>query len=102
MSNSTANSESDNTNNSTDKKFAISVSPNPASNTITLKFQNSSKGVVALNFANMSGSTVKSLKYNLQDETSLVEIPIGDLLPGIYIINAKQNDKAGNVKLIVK
>lgn len=82
-------------------KFGISISPNPASNMIRLQFQNATKGPVTVRFANLSGTTVKNLKYNLEAGTSSLEIPVGDLLPAVYIIQAKQGDKAGVAKLIV-
>jgi hypothetical protein len=80
--------------------FKIILSPNPASSMMSLIVNNAVNGKLSVRFTNMSRSIVKRINYILTDSTAKFEISVGDLLPGVYVVEAMQNNKVATAKLI--
>lgn len=72
--------------------------PNPASEIVTLNFENINNADFTLNIYNVIGKLISSetLRYNHQ------QINIGDLSNGIYIVEIKSKEWSGKQKLIIK
>jgi hypothetical protein len=80
-------------------KFSILVSPNPANGAVKLSIKNPTTGIISIFFTDISGRTVKKLSGDAN--TSSISIPIQGLMPGMYIITARQNGQTAQTKLIV-
>jgi hypothetical protein len=76
----------------------FSIYPNPASDIITLKMDNTINTDLKLDIYNVMGTLVKSepLKQNHQ------QINIGDLCNGVYMVTINSKDITENLKLIIK
>ena len=81
-----------------ENKKELSLYPNPASDIVTLKIDNSNNTELTLNIYNLMGELVKSemLKQNQQ------QINIGDLSSGVYMVTIKSKDFTENQKLIIQ
>ncbi len=82
----------------TSENTTFSLSPNPASNIVTLNIDNRNNADLTLNIYNVIGELVRSdlLKQNQQ------KINIGDLNNGIYIVEIKSNEWTAKQKLIIQ
>jgi hypothetical protein len=82
--------------------FSISVSPNPASEIVKIIVKGASAGVLNIQFTSLWGKKSKQLKYSLEDGSSELNVPIGELSQGLYVLTATQNGHVSQTKLIVK
>lgn len=84
-----------------DKPFSFVVSPNPASNVLKLDISHPSQDKISVRIVNMSGLEVKKLDYSVSGKSSLIEIPVGDVVPGMYVVQATQNNVVISTKVII-
>jgi hypothetical protein len=82
--------------------FSISVSPNPAREVVKIVVKGASRGVLNIQFTSLWGKKSKQLKYSLEDGSSELNVPIGELSQGLYVLTATQNGHVSQTKLIVK
>jgi hypothetical protein len=82
--------------------FSIAVSPNPASEVVKIIVKGASAGVLNIQFTSLWGKKSKQLKYSLEDGSSELNVPIGGLSQGLYVLTATQNGHVSQTKLIVK
>lgn len=85
-----------------DQKFAISVSPNPASEVVKVIVKGASSGAIDIKFTDLWGKKLKQLNYSLEDGSSELNVPVNELLKGIYVLTATQNGHISQTKLIIK
>lgn len=77
------------------KNNEIQISPNPASNTITI---NGMKDAIKIEIINVQGQVVKRINTNLQNET----IDISNFANGFYTVQITQQNEVITNKLIIK
>jgi len=82
----------------TSENNTFSFYPNPASNIVNLSIEDSNNEDLTLSIYNVIGTLVKSetLKQNT------LQINIGDLSNGVYMVSLKTNDMTENKKLIIQ
>lgn len=81
----------------------ISVSPNPFSNTTTLKFQNNNnnENLVFL-VKNVLGKIVYKKKYKLKKGNNKIIFSRGDLNAGMYIYSFQTSDRVITKRFVIK
>ncbi|MCD4769889.1 MAG: T9SS type A sorting domain-containing protein, partial [Bacteroidales bacterium] len=72
---------------------ALSVYPNPASKSFTLKFNNETEGRAVISILNSSGIKVMEFQIENVNDELLKEIPVNNLDEGIYVIQILLNNK---------
>jgi hypothetical protein len=82
----------------TSENTTFTLYPNPASDIITLNINNSNNTVLKLNIYTVIGTLVKSGPLK-QDQ---LQINIGDLSNGIYMVEITSKEWSGKQKLIVQ
>ena len=73
----------------------ISIFPNPTTDVLTIK---SNMPIQMLNIFDISGREIKT--YNITKHTYTMELAIGDLSKGIYLLKVVSNEKTVVKKLI--
>ena len=79
-------------------KSQIFISPNPASEIATLKFNASLKDI-KVSLYDLNGSLVKTLEDH---QTDLMHLDIANLAQGLYFVQVRSESKKTVLKLIVK
>jgi hypothetical protein len=76
----------------------INVYPNPASDIVTLNIEDRNNEDLIINIYNVIGTLVKTetLKYNN------IQVNIGDLSNGVYLLTVKSKNLTANQRLIIQ
>jgi hypothetical protein len=85
--------------NSTNNSF---IYPNPAKNNATLNINLATNSKIQVEILNTIGQVVKTTKAEGQSGTNSVNIDLGGLSSGIYLVNVKVDNAASTRKLIVE
>jgi len=81
--------------------FSLDAVPNPASDALTLKFDNKSKFNCNLSLANSLGQLVFTEKLTIQPGSTSKEIDISTLSPGLYIISVQERNSITSSEVII-
>lgn len=65
---------------------ALGIYPNPASNNVSVSFENASADVATITISDLAGKVVKTLTYPVAQGGNTLSIELGDLKNGLYII----------------
>lgn len=84
------------------QKASFSIYPNPASEMLTLNIEDLGAGDLTLNIYNVMGTLVKSELLKQSISGNQLQINIGDLSNGFYMVEMKSKDWEGKQKLIIR
>jgi hypothetical protein len=80
---------------------AISIYPNPASQTLTIDMQNAVSVTSIINLYDVSGKLVFSLNKTIENGNSLTEINVNSLTSGFYYLTVEDGTNVKREKIIV-
>lgn len=80
--------------------IALSVSPNPATEEILVKWSKLSAGVTTIELLNAVGRSV--YKTNFNGSANQYRLPVHELASGVYTLQVKTADFAGSSKIVVQ
>jgi len=78
----------------------IALYPNPARGNATLDLSNSYSGAVRVEVMNMSGAVQKSFNLSKAEGRALLQLPVGSLPKGTYILRIRMQDQVVTQKLV--
>lgn len=81
------------------KKITMIVYPVPAKNTILIKYAAAETGNTTVRIADLAGTIIKTIPLGMQKEGQVL-IPINNLLPGVYVLEARCGDEMITQKII--
>jgi hypothetical protein len=79
---------------------SLDISPNPATDKLTIKIKSDNKGSGILRILNMTGKEL--YQTNLEMLNGQYELPLGNLSSGMYILQVVNGDKSMSQKLIIQ
>jgi hypothetical protein len=81
----------------------ISVSPNPATGQISLKYKLNPIGETRLNICDLAGTLVRSVQVNdIKNGPQGIKINLSDLVPGLYICTLISDNGSDYIKIVVQ
>ena len=80
----------------------LKLFPNPASGNVNIKFELHAAGEVLIEFYNYRGALVKSFLGGLQEGGTRINVSIGDLPAGMYVVRLSSKGIIDTKKLIVQ
>jgi hypothetical protein len=82
---------------------SISVSPNPATNQVTVDFRLEEAGTVRLSLINMQGKTVRTpAPAEYFEGANAVTLDVNSLEKGIYFLKVQAGEACETVKLMIE
>ena len=79
---------------------AITVYPNPAIHSITLKYSSASTGRSYVNIYDVTGASVKKILFQKETAIHQQQIDVSALVSGLYYIEVMTGNSRANTKLI--
>ena len=80
---------------------SISLNQNPVESYLTFGFRSVANSLGTINIYNTSGILVYSQKTNFSKDTNSIAINLdGNVLPGMYILEVKNNYDRSSIKFI--
>jgi Secretion system C-terminal sorting domain len=80
-------------------EHVIKISPNPASNSVTITINNDYRGSVKISVLNSTGQRMKAFELSKTTQKFEVEMNVSDLVHGFYVVSINA-DKFYTEKLI--
>lgn len=65
---------------------ALGIYPNPASNNVSVSFENAADGIATINISDLAGKVVKTVAYPATQGNNTLSIDLNGLKNGLYII----------------
>jgi hypothetical protein len=81
---------------------ALSVYPNPMSQSATVSFASATRGTITLKLIDLKGLTVWQAQYPANPGVNNLSMPAGNLSNGLYFLQWSDGQKPQTIKLLVK